>query len=687
MLLAGLAATQQPELKFSTSANLVIVNVTVEDRHGRPIEGLKREDFAVFEDGKPQTIAVFDYQRLSLEPLPVAPPPLRPGLFVAQKAPAAESPPPPAQVRYQDRRLIVLFFDFTSMPPADRMRAQQAALQFIQERMTASDMIAIMTFTNRLRLEQEFTDDRETLGEIIRSFSLTESADLAEEGAVPEEQAQEEEDESNVLFIADETEFNIFNTDRKLSALEAAVRYLGSLPEKKALVYFSSGIAKTGVENQSQLQATINAAVRANVAFYPVDARGLAALPPGGDATRAAPRGTAIFSGRAQREQKLRFHDQQETLYTLAAETGGKAFLDANDLTLGLVQAQRDRRSYSILGYYSSNPAQDGRFRRIQVRLISRRDARLNYRPGYFAPKEYRYFTAADKERQLEEALSAGDPITDLPLALEVCYFRLSANRYFVPVAVKIPGSHIAPVRRGESEIAELDFVGQVRDAQRKLAGSVRDTVRVKLTPRTAGELGWRPLVYDTGFVLAPGPYRIKFLARDNQSGKIGTFETSFAIPDQAAQQGWLPISSVVFSSQREPTAAVVAAAENKPGLWKLHPLIRDGKKLVPSVTRVFRRGQNLSVYFEVYDPALDEHTGHPLVLANLAFYRGRRKVLESSPARAERLLTGRPATVPVEIEARLAELPPGRYVCQLNVIDQLGGKFAFARAPLVVLR
>lgn len=674
----------QPEFKFTTSSNLVVVNVSVEDRGGNPIEGLKKEDFAVFEDGKPQTIAVFDFQRLSFDPLPLAPPPLPRNLAMPPPEPAEEPEKPapgPGNIRYQDRRLLVFFFDFTSMSPVEQVRAQDAALKFIQEQMTAADLVSIMTFSNRLRVEQDFTADRETLGEIIRSFRIGE-----EEMAAEAEPAEEEEDDANTLFIADETEFNIFNTDRKLSALETAVRNLASLPEKKALVYFSSGAGKTGVENHSQLLSTINAAVRSNVAFYPIDVRGLIALPPGGDASRAAPRGTAIFSGKAQRDQKMRLNDQQETLYTLAADTGGKALLDSNELTLGIVQAQRDLRSYYILGYYSTNPAQDGRFRRLQVRLTGGRRARLQYRPGYFAPKEFRYFTASDKERQLEEALMLGDPVTDLPLALEADYFRLAGQKYFVPVVVKIPGSHITLARKGENETIEFDFIGQVRDTKKRLVGSVRDTIRVKLAQPAAGQLGRRHLLYDTGFTLPPGDYRIKFLARENRTGKMGTFETAFTVPDLNAQDKPLRLSSVIWSNQREPVSAAVGAAEKKLDLLQQHPLVEDGKKLIPSITRVFRKDQNLFVYFEVYDPAADPETKAASVAATLSVFRDRVKALESEPIRRSRLSPSRMNTVPFEFQVPLAQLRPGRYTCQVSVIDELGRKFAFARSPLVVL-
>src|SRR5207253_7996027 len=127
---------------------------------------------------------------------------------------------------------------------------------------------------------------------------------------------------------------------------------LAIYPEKKALVYFSSGISRTGVDNESQVRATVNAAIRANVAFYPVDTRGLVATPPGGDASTASRSGTGIFSGKTQQGQRDKFNTSQETLTTLAGDTGGKALLDSNDLTMGIRQAQKDINTYYILGYY-----------------------------------------------------------------------------------------------------------------------------------------------------------------------------------------------------------------------------------------------------------------------------------------------------------------------------------------------
>jgi VWFA-related protein len=682
--LAGSAQQPAPSLpkdlyKFETTTQLVVVNVSVKDRNGNPIEGLKASDFIVLEDGKPQQIRVFEYQRLEDAGLPAA------GLSrrAPQNAPVKTAPAnqiAPArreEIKYKDRRLLVLFFDQAGMPVADQMRAQQAAVQFLQTRITQSDLVAVMAYSTDLRVLQDFTDDRDLLMKAIKGLTLGETG--MENGAT----GDDSEADTGAAYTQDETEFNIFNTDRKLAALETAAKMLSSLPEKKALVYFASGMSRTGIDNQAQLRATVNAAIRSNVAFYPVDARGLVASAPMGDATQGSPGGQAMYSGNSQRAARDNFQAQQETLYTLASDTGGKALLDTNDLTLGITQAQKDITSYYILGYYSTNPSLDGRYRRIKVQIKGNLTAKLDYRSGYFASKEFRQFDASDRERQLQEALMLGDPVTDLSLALEVNYFRLGRDRYFVPVSVKIPGSDIELARKGGAESTRLDFIGQVRDAKGVLQGTVRDEITVKLKGETAGQLSTRNLQYDTGFTLPPGSYTLKFLARENETGKMGTFETRFAIPDLTAEQRRLPISSVVLSYQREKLDQALASAETNKKLIAANPLVQGGEKLIPSVTKVFRKNQEMYVYLEAYQPAA---ATTQLMVANVSFFRGKTKAFETAPLQITEGLNPKSKAVPLKFSVPLEKLQPGRYTCQVSVVNPAVQRFAVWRSPVVLL-
>jgi VWFA-related protein len=675
ILFSALAMFAQQPAVFRTSTKLVVVNVTVRDKSGKVIDNLGKEDFTLLEDGKPQAISVFELEHLSSDVLPPAP---APGLKIrtATPVPADNRPATPATTSRKDRRLLALFFDLSSMQPPEQIRAKDAALKFLREQMTSSDLVSILTFSNRLNVVEEFTDDRERLIADIERFRVGESSELAVDAPT----GADETDDSGE-FTPDDTEFNIFNTDRKLSALESAAKQLGMYPEKKALIYFSSGVSKTGVDNQSQLQSTVNAAVRANVAFYPIDARGLMATPPGGDASTASPKGTGIFTGKSQRGIRAKINDQQETLYTLAADTGGKAMLDNNDLSVGITQAQKDINSYYILGYYSTNTAEDGKYRRIRVRVNSQPLAKLDYRPGYYASKLFKNFSASDKEQQLQEALTLGDPVTDLPMALEVDYFRLARDKYFVPISVKIPGSSLSLSAKDKTD---FDFIGQIRDKGGKLIGGVRDGIQVKLTEADASKLGRKQLEYDTGVTLPPGDYILRFLARENQSGKMGTFETAFTVPDLSKDSTTVRVSSVVWSNQRELVSSSVGSAGTSSKLLAMHPLVQDGQKLVPSITRVFRKDQRLYVYFEVYDPATGQQP--PSVAAELTLFRAKSKVFESEPVRLTQVSTNRSNTMAFRFQLPLSNMQPGQYTCQVNVIDEQARKFAFVRSPMVVV-
>jgi len=688
-LLAGLLSPQDRPT-FSTTANVVVVDVTVTGRDGKAIGNLTRNDFQVYEDGKLQTLQSCELQKLETKPLEPLPPAKT---LQTRAAPAAPAPAPtvsrPSQ-DLRDHRLIVMLFDLSSMQPQEQIRSVDAAIKFLGAQMTNSDVVSIMTFGTELKTVLDFTADRDLLISTLHAFHVGESSELST-------QADTGADTQDISgsFVADETEFNIFNSDRKLAALEDAARRLAHYPEKKALVYISSGIQKTGVDNQSQLQATVNAAIRANVAFYPIDARGLMATPPAGDASQAASVGSNLYSGSAHVSMMNSFHDTQETLDTLAADTGGKALLDSNDLTLGMTQVQKDISSYYMLSYASSNTAEDGKYRKIQVRLAPRLadlKARLEYKQGYFAPTIFAKMTGTNKEAQLQEAMASDNPLTDLPIAVEIDYFRLSRGKYFAPVSVRIPGSALAFQNKGAKAATELDFICEIRDARGRPASVVRDTIPVKVAAATAGEVGRKQIQYDTGFTLSPGKYTLKFIARENGEGKVGTFESPFTIPDLGSGAA-LRLSSVILSNQVQALKEQIAGARNSKKLVAEDPLVDEsGQKIMPNVTRVFRPGQKLSIYLELYDPgvmeipAQNQSTGIASVTASVAFYQGDKKVLETPAVRAGRMNPKRPGVVPLRLQTQLKDLPAGKYVCQVNVIDQLGRKFAFPRSSIALL-
>jgi VWFA-related protein len=681
----------QDGVTFTSQANLVVIDVSVKDKSGNVMPGLKKGDFTILEDGKPQPISVFEFQKLDTDTPPPRVPATKevktPATAVAQATGPKPAPQPVATpkgtIRFQDRRLVAMLFDFSTMGIPEQSRAQKSALQFIREQLKPSDVVEILTAgTGPLKIEQDFTDDKDRLEEVVKGFQIGVASELAATGGNGDDTTGED---TGAAFSADETEFNIFNNDRKLATLESAAKLLSPFPEKKALIYFSAGIEQSGHDNQAQLESAVNAAKRANVSFYPIDARGLVASAPAGDASSAGGRGASAFQGANVTSRGASRDNSQETLSTLASDTGGRLFVDDNDLSVGMQKARDDISSYYIVGYYSTNGKMDGKYRRVQVKLNNNIQAKIDYKSGYFGDKDFKKFNTSDKESQLEQALMLGEPLTDLSLSGELDYFRLARDRYFVPFSVKIPGAEIALAKSKGKAQTEFEFIGQVRDDHSKLAGVVRDGIQIKLAEQTAAQLSSHPIAYSTGFTLAPGKYTLKFLARENETGKMGTYETKFVVPDLAPDQpGTLKTSSVIWSSQRQPVKESIASV-SKQKILESDPLVQDGQKLVPSITHVFRKDQNLFVYMEVYDPGLDAGQ-KPSVAATLSFYRGKTKSFESTPVRLDSFLPKRGQTLPVQFQAPLAQLAAGRYTCQVNLIDENGRRFAFQRTEIVVL-
>jgi VWFA-related protein len=678
---------------LSVTAQLVVEAVVVKDKQGNFIQGLSAKDFFVTEDGAPQTLRFCEHQDLiaNVAPLPVVAPgseeiKLYKRLTRTQIAPEAEG-----NERYKNHRLLALYFDMSAMRPADQLRALTAAEQFLHTQMTTVDLVSILRYQGgSVDVLQDFTADRNKLLSILTTMIVGEgqgSANTIDDASSAD---------TGAAFGQDDSEFNVFNTDRQLSALQTAAKMLGQLNEKKSLVYFASGLRLNGIDNQAQLHATVDAAIKAGVSFWPIDARGLVAEAPLGDATQGSPGNAGTYTGAAALATTNEFQHSQDTLYALAGDTGGKALFDTNDLTRGIIQAQQAIADHYILGYYTTNTAKNGRFRRVRVSLAQSADAKLTYREGYYADKLFSKFTAVDKERQLEDALMLENPITELSIAMEIDHFQLNRAEYFVPIIVKIPGRELALAKRGGAEHTLIDFVGEIKDlVGGGTVSNVRDNVNIKLSDATAAELAHRPIEYDTGFTLLPGKYMIKFLARDDETGRIGTYQTTFVIPNLNKEEKHVPISSVVLSSQRVDLNALLFDAEKAKDREKevaVNPLVQGGKKLVPSVTRVFSTGHELYVYLQAYKQSTSGNleprslAAQPL-LAFVSLYSGERKVLETPPAAVVPNAANRLGTMPLNFSIGIGLLSPGNYDCQITVLDPATQKATFWRAPIMIVQ
>ena len=651
------------------NAELVLTNVVARDaKTGQFVHDLKQSDFTVYENGKAQQISTFDYQSVEMaKPLNEA---TVSGLALGTGGSGKKAVVVAKPEDLRNHRLIVMFFDLTSMQPEDLERCVDSAQTFLRTKMQPADLVALVSLGDTLNVDQDFTADKDALMHEVGVYNGTEGQGF-EQGA----NSTSNQVEDTTGYTPDESEYNDINTDRELFALRAVSKSLEKIGEKKSLLYFSGGISRDGIENEASLRAAINSAVRANLAIYSVDTRGLQAISPLGDASTGSLRGSGAYNGGALLNNMNSNFATQEVMATLSHDTGGKAFFDSNDFAPAFAQVQRDNSEYYAIGFHSSNLARDGKYRKLTIK-VNRPGIKLEYRPGYYAPADFRHSGREDRERELEDELTSDLPATDMAVYLDAMYFRLEENRFFVPVSLIVPGSQIPFVKGGDKDKATLDIIGEVIDEVKRQIGSARQTVKLNLDPSLQARQ--RNIEYTTSFNLPPGKYHLKFVVRENQTGRMGSFEADITLPEMKKMP--LKMSSIVLSSMRQPSK------ENT-------PLVREGEEYVPNISHVFRQDQHLYLLYEVYDPAREKPAENQPkgtkagidLLSSLELIRGSVKVYETPIVQAKAInVDGRDA-VSIELDVPLNGLKPGPYVCQLNVVDDAGGSFAFPRFAVLV--
>jgi len=678
--------TTTPQVVLRATTELVLVNVVARDKKGNLVRDLKKEDFTLLEDGKKQQISSFDFEDVdqiqNATQTVSGASPKTPGTLLH----ATKKSPPTLDAR--DRRLILLFLDFSAMQPEEIERAVDAAKKFVATKMQPADLIALVSLATNMHVDLDFTDDKEKIAAALTAYGTSEGQGF-DNGATG---SSEGAAETGGSFTEDDTDFNTFTADRKLLALQSLMQALNKLPQKKSVIYFSNGITQNGVDNQSALRAATAAAVKANASIYSLDVRGLQAFPPGGEAQNASLHGQAAYTGASTLNDLNGNSASQDTLATISADTGGKAFFDSNDFSGVFSQVQKDSSVYYVLGFTSNNPLKDGRFRHLKV-VVNRPDLKLDFRSGYYPDRDFEHLNRADREQQLEDELAAQLPRVDVPLYAGASYFRKDDSHYYLAVSLVIPGPQIPFVTEKDRDSASIDVIGEALQDGKIPVGRQRETV--KLAVESTRQVRRKNVQYNTGFLLAPGSYHLKFVVRENRTGRMGSFESDIRIPD--LRKTPLKMSSVVLSSLRSPTTVKKS---------NTNPLVQDQMELVPSVAHVFTTDQHLYLLYEIYDPAKGKVSVQPAsptqgeakqadaakstregvrVLTSIEFLQGSSKVYESKPLVASELTVPDRKAVVFQIDFPLQALKPGLYLCQVNVIDDFAGSFSFPRVPLLI--
>jgi VWFA-related protein len=681
-------AKKVPE--FAVGTQVVRIDVVVTDDHGQPVAGLTRDDFAIFEDKHPQEIANFEaYEGGRSSSVP--------------KRPEAAAPVSGGQMEGYRRRFVVFAVDDLHIDPGDLSAAKGAMRRFVEEQLQPEDEVAVVALSGALGLFQDFSDDPALLWQAISRVTpkiprtdwtgppqITEyQAELIERGdptalymAVQEilrteppgadPEAAQRQAIRRARAIRAESSHLVRVT---LETLDGVARGLAELPGRKVIVLVSDGFPMgLGTANSQvfDVRRITDAATRAGVVIYSLDARGLVATPPGGD---ASDRGVPALTAPGVKEAMARDSEEsvREGMNGLAEDTGGFLVYNMNDAGAGLDRILRDTETCYLLAYQPTNTRQDGRFRRIEVRLPGRHGLQVRTRRGYFAPDERKADTApspAEAGRraadQLRDALASLYPRSDIPVRLSADFVSLGGAGPQVVISGNVDLTAVRFERVENRYQAALDLVGAVYDDKGlPFVDLEPQRVSLRLTPADYEQAQKEGLKYEKVLSVQPGSYEVRLAVRQGGTGRLGSASQRIDVPDTGG--GQLTMSGLFLLRAAGPAPAGDTAGAGK----------EASLRTVQAFPR-FERKDSLYYQLQILNPKKDAAGETHLTAQAYVYEQGHlRASTQELPVALSRM-----GVVPMAYMGRIAlgPLPPGKYDLQVAVTDQLVKKTVLRR-------
>src|SRR5713226_9719685 len=572
---------------IKVTANLVSLDVIVKDKKGKAITDLKPEDFTVFENGVPQKIDFFDATLTTSE----AAQPTRPN---DPTQPPNDSTRPKSRTPSGfPRNIIALVLDGQSTEVANLKHVREGMLKYIRERISDSDSVALFAISGGLQLLQPFTQDKARLiavvDKVYDSLTVSKTSEAREISgninslrdqiaggasepipATPAAGAAGSAAAQTMIaqrvleqYIQLRSALSTQQTRPVLAALAAISEGLRSIPGKKTLVMFSQGFVATEALDW-QVQSTIDIANRANVAIYIIDSSGLTGgAPQSGALVPSSPLGgisaatdiehrTRVGAGESvfdiTRQEGL--NRQQDLLYRISEDTGGRFVQNTNDIAGGLERIDVEIRSRYTLAYRSTDPNFDGSFRKVKIE-IHRPDTNVLARSGYYAipPSQIVPFSPDDKKLLANFANMQAHPT--LPLSLELNSFRSREGFYTVPLSFEIPPAAVQFDRKGDKQRLQLEVLGVVRvEGEDRILSRLGGNFDVSLTPLQYESILNDKIFYRQDMQLYAGNYTVDLIVRDRLSGKVAAKRQELVLPVDASD---FYASDAVLSRHAEP--------------------------------------------------------------------------------------------------------------------------------------
>jgi len=624
-------ADQDEVIKITS--NLVSLDVTVKDKKGKPVTDLKADDFTVLENGVPQHIEFFDSTLTSERGAG------QPATTIGSTQPQPENP------SGLPRNIIALVLDGQSTELANLKHVREGIEKYIRERISDSDSVALFSISGGLQMLQSFTRDKATLiAAVDKAYTSSNVSKTSEARSVAQEinslrnkisagastdvasspgagaagsAAAETLIAQHVLeqYMQLRSALSVQQTRPVLAALAAISEGLRPVPGKKTLVLFSEGFVASETLDW-QVQSTIDIANRANVAIYIIDASGLTGgTPTSGALVAASP--LAGISGENSPESRRRvgggesvfditrqegLNRQQDLLYKISEDTGGRFIKNTNDIALGLYRIDSEIRSRYTLAYRSTDANFDGSFRKVKIE-VRRPDSNVVARPGYYAIPPTQIVPFSPEDQKLLANFSSMLAHSTLPLAMELSPFRSQEGYYTVPLSFEIPQTAVQFDRKGDKQRLQLEVLAVVRnEGEDRVLSRLGGNFDVALSPAQYESIMNDKIFYRQDMQLEAGNYTVDLIVRDRLSGKVAARRERLVLP-VAGPEFWT--TDAVLSRRAEKLKLATLSADE----------FSEGNiRVRPSPSREFQANDNLIIFFKLYNAAISHEIGKPLV-------------------------------------------------------------------------
>ena len=722
---------QQADDVLRISTELVQTDVMVFDKQGRFVDGLKKEDFEVRADGQPVEINLFDR---------IVAGSAREEAQVAAARGASNANVPPAFRSTLRGRTVIFFIDDLHLSAPSVEMTRKAILQFIENDMGPLDQVAIASSTGQIGFLQQFTDNRAVLRAAIARLNHrpyvnldTENIKMTEYNAIRIGQGDKDSLDFFVNELLKATNYSnggaggigppgggpaaatppgpgrggtaglsrsqaegivksragmlvkqsISVTQNTLATLESLMRSSQQLPGRKLVFLISDGfylIDRSSGANDWVRRIT-DAAVRAGVVIYSLDARGLTGS--GADATsnRADP------MGRLARGNTGELSTSQDGLNALAEDTGGRALLNSASFNEAMTRAVRETSNYYLLAWKPvSDEQKGGKFRKVEVSVKGRPELTVKLPRGYLEPdaKSATTTTAAAARNEktatpaaksdavakpvdaaFRDALTAFAPKRGIPTLVSASYLDTPNNGTVLTASMQVAAEALAYGADGKQQAA-VDIAGVVLNDQGKTAASFKTRLNVSPLSTDPSKPDTSSVIYNYKSPLKPGLYQVRVAARDSVSGKVGSSMQWIEIPDLTQKR--LTLSSLLIGGQRVGSGKAEAS----------------GQQVQFSVDHRFSHSSHLGFWIFIYNAQRDAQ-GAPDIAAQVQVFRDGQTIVNTPQRKLTTAGMEDLSRIPYGGDFALSGLPAGRYILQITITDRIARTNASQRTAFNV--